>query len=246
MPIGAWVWAIPVGVLVLVSLPIALGVVRRRRRRTRLRRLDAASMRRTKSAGKQSTSGGSDVSVVGPLLRGLGPFEPAEGLAVGPLLGRGGYGRVYKCACRVLWWMLFILLFCFFLFLLPFCFSFFLHVEMGTGRCCTLGRQCALLQLYTLRGSTEFVILLHTAIPVHIHMTGKWRGALVAVKIVELDRRAAAHLQASKDAITDEMRACIRAKHPNVVQTYRIWVQGAGTGQPLAPDANAPAAQGAH
>lgn len=59
----------------------------------------------------------------------------------------------------------------------------------------------------------------------------------MAVKVVELDRRAAAQLAASRDAITDEMRACIRAKHPNVVQTYRIWVQGAGMGIPLAGDA---------
>lgn len=35
------------------------------------------------------------------------------------------------------------------------------------------------------------------------------------------------------------MRACIRAKHPNVVQTYRIWVQGAGMGNPQSVEAPA-------
>lgn len=89
----------PVGALLLASLPIALRLTRRHRRRTRLKRLDAAQLRRVKSGEPRSAAGGSDVSVVGPLLRGLGPFEPAEGLTVGPLLGRGGYGRVYKCAC---------------------------------------------------------------------------------------------------------------------------------------------------
>lgn len=95
VPIGAWVWSIPVGVLLLAALPVALRIVGRHRRRARLSRLDA--MHRKSPSHTQSAAGGSDVSMVGPLLRGLGPFEPAEGLTVGPLLGRGGYGRVYKC-----------------------------------------------------------------------------------------------------------------------------------------------------
>jgi hypothetical protein len=141
-------------------------------------------------------------------------------LKIGPLLGRGSYGRVYKGECGVR-----------FRFVLATGWS--MHaVRAGYARwdgcwnalVCGVTSQgmCAFLQATKRR---ELVHAVPTDVPCHAaHPAGRWKAVTVAVKIIEHSEGSPGSASSGGKRISArrEMSVAPNISHPNVVSTARM------------------------